>query len=105
MQPLSVLLLSLSDTHVKLIGSTLPFLMRAFFEQKGEGVGGVLNWILLGMCFAPDMPDSGKVALNSDAASPSATPEPEQLPEEGERGETPEVQGRNYNNVIHKLIS
>ena len=56
------------------------------------------------MCFAPDMPDSGKVAPNSDAASPSATPEPEQLPEEGERGETPEGQGRNHNNVIHKLV-
>ena len=40
MQPLSVLLLSLSDIHVKLISSTLPFLMRSFVEQKGEGVGG-----------------------------------------------------------------
>ena len=77
-----------------------------FKRAKRRGGGrGVLNWILLGVCFAPDMPDSGKVALNSDAASPSATPEPEQLPEEGERGETPEVQGRNDNNVIHKLIS
>ena len=50
------------------------------------------------------MPDSGKLPPNSDAASPSATPEPEQLPEEGDRGGTPEVQGRNYNNVVHKVI-
>ena len=50
------------------------------------------------------MPDSGKLPPNSDTASPSATPEPEQLPEEGDTGETPEVQGRNYNNVVHKVI-
>ena len=55
------------------------------------------------MCFAADMPDSGRVAPDSGAASPSPTPEPEQLPEEGgESGETPERQGRNYNYMIYK---
>ena len=70
-----------------------------------RNLASIILWILLAVCFAADMPDSGKVAPDSGAASPSPTPEPEQLPEEGgESGETPERQGRNYNYLIYKCL-